>query len=156
MEGAAGMTAQDQNAQTVPVRRRTTDSPLEMPTLRRAFTLFLRAVRLRCPNCGRGAVLRRWFSVHERCSACGFRYERSDENYFQGAMFVNFMIGGGTFAVSLLAVLLLSWPSVPWNALTFGGPVVMLVFMVFLYPISKVVWLTADVAFRPITPEERQ
>ncbi len=150
------MTAPHPKAQTVPVRRRTTDSPLEMPTASRAFSLLLRAVRLRCPNCGRGGVLRRWFSVRERCSTCSFRYERSDENYFQGAMFVNFMIGGGTFALSLLAVLLVSWPNVPWNALTFGAPVVMVLFMIFLYPISKVVWLAADVAVRPVTSDELQ
>jgi len=92
--------------------------------------------------------------MHERCEACGFRYERSDENYFQGAMVVNFLIGGFTFAASLLAVLVLSWPDVPWNGLTFGAPVVMVGFMVLLYPISKVVWLTVDVMLRPVTQEE--
>jgi uncharacterized protein (DUF983 family) len=127
-----------------------------MPSAGRAFATLRRLVRLRCPHCGQGAVLRRWFAVHDRCSACGFRYERSDENYFQGAMFVNFMIGGATFGVSLLSVLVLSWPNVPWNALTFGAPVVMLAFMIFLYPISKVVWLSADVMLRPVTSEELQ
>jgi uncharacterized protein (DUF983 family) len=125
-----------------------------MPSAGRAFGLLLRALRLRCPNCGRASVLRRWFLVRERCAACGFRYERSDENYFQGAMFVNFMLGGITFAVSLLSVLLLSWPDVPWNALTFGAPVVMLLFMIVFYPVSKVIWLTVDVMLRPVTPDE--
>ncbi|HEY4131991.1 MAG TPA: DUF983 domain-containing protein [Gemmatimonadaceae bacterium] len=124
------------------------------PSAGRALAAFTSLARLRCPHCRRGKVLRRWYSVRERCSICHFRYERSDENYFQGAMFVNFMIGGFTFGASLLAVLLLSWPSVPWTALTFGAPVAMLVFMVLLYPISKVVWLTVDVMFRPVTPEE--
>jgi uncharacterized protein (DUF983 family) len=92
--------------------------------------------------------------MHERCPACHFRYERSDENYFQGAMFINFMIGGFTFAASLLTVLLVSWPNVPWTALTFGAPVVMLVFMVLLYPISKLTWLTVDVMLRPVMHHE--
>lgn len=92
--------------------------------------------------------------MHSRCTVCNFRFERSDENYFQGAMFVNFMIGGFTFASSFLAVLMLSWPDVPWNALTYGAPVAMLAFMVLLYPISKVVWLTADVMLRPVTAAE--
>jgi uncharacterized protein (DUF983 family) len=136
------------------VRRRMTDSPMTTPSAGRALFALFGLARLRCPNCRRGKVLRGWYRVHERCSVCNFRYERSEENYFQGAMFVNFMIGGFTFGASLLAVLMLSWPDVPWNALTFGAPVVMLVFMVLLYPISKVVWLTADVMFRPVTPEE--
>ena len=109
---------------------------------------------MRCPNCGKGSVLNRRFGVLDRCPACGFRYERSDENYFQGAMFVNFMLGGFTFGASLLAVLVLSWPSVPWKALTFGAPVVMLLFMIVLYPVSKVVWLTVDVMVRPVMPDE--
>jgi uncharacterized protein (DUF983 family) len=127
---------------------------MEVPTAGRALSLIGRLLRLRCPHCGRGAVLTRRLGVHVRCASCGFRYERSDENYFQGAMFVNFMLGGGTFAVSLLAVLLITWPNVPWNALTFGAPVVMLVFMVVLYPISKAVWLTADVMLRPVAAAE--
>jgi uncharacterized protein (DUF983 family) len=145
----------DSNASAaVPVRRRTTDTAMEVPTAGRALSLFGRLLRLRCPHCGRGAVLTRRLGVHARCASCGFSYERSDENYFQGAMFVNFMLGGGTFAVSFLAALLITWPNVPWNALTFGAPVVMLVYMVLLYPISKAVWLTADVMLRPVAPAE--
>jgi uncharacterized protein (DUF983 family) len=134
--------------------RRTTDSPLTAPSAGRAFAALSSLVRLRCPHCRRGKVLRRWIQVYERCPVCHFRYERSDENYFQGAMFINFMIGGVTFAASLLVVLLLSWPNVPWNALTFGAPVMMGALMILLYPISKVVWLTVDVMLRPVTPPE--
>ena len=139
---------------TPALRRRMTDTPMTTPSARRAFGALTRAVRLRCPHCGRGRVLHRWYGMHERCSVCHFRFERSDENYFQGAMFINFMIGGFTFAASLLGVLMLSWPNVPWNALTFGAPIVMLIFMVLLYPISKVVWLTVDVTIRPVMPQE--
>lgn len=92
--------------------------------------------------------------VHERCASCGFRYERSDENYFGGAMFVNFMLGAGTFVISFLAILVLYWPSVPWDGLTYGAPAVLLVGMLLLYPVSKVVWLTVDVLVRPVTPQE--
>jgi uncharacterized protein (DUF983 family) len=139
-----------------PTLSRTTDTPMAMPTARRFGALLWSLVRLKCPNCGRGKVLAGGFKVRERCSRCGFRYERSDDNYFQGAMFVNFMIGGATFALSLLVVLLASWPNVPWNALTYGAPVMMLVFMVVLYPFSKTVWLTADVMIRPVAADELQ
>jgi uncharacterized protein (DUF983 family) len=145
---------QKDNSARADGRRRTTDSPMETLSATRMFLALTSLVRLRCPNCRRGKVIRGWYGMHERCAGCHFRFERSDENYFQGAMFFNFMIGGFTFAASLLAVLLLSWPDVPWNALTFGAPVVMLVFMVLLYPISKVVWLTLDVMLRPVTAEE--
>jgi hypothetical protein len=64
------------------------------------------------------------------------------------------MLSGFSFAASLLLLLMLSWPTVPWTALTFGTPIAMLFFAVAFYPISKVVWLTADVMLRPVTPEE--
>lgn len=131
-----------------------TDTPMTTPSARRALAALFSLARLRCPHCRRGKVLKRWYGMHERCPACHFRYERSDENYFQGAMFINFMIGGFTFAASLLTVLLVSWPNVPWTALTFGAPVVMLVFMVLLYPISKLTWLTVDVMLRPVMHHE--
>ena len=69
-------------------------------------------------------------------------------------MFLHFLLGGFTFGASLLAVLMLSWPTVPWDALTFGAPVAFLLLMIVLYPISKVLWLTVDVMVRPVMPEE--
>lgn len=138
------------------LRRRTSDTPLTELSVRRGAAALTSFVRLRCPHCRRGGVLRGWYGMHERCPVCHFRYERSDENYFQGAMFINFMLGGFTFAVSMLAILMLTWPDVPWNALTFGTPVGIVVYMVLLYPISKVAWLTVDVMLRPVTAEERE
>jgi len=32
-----------------------------------------RALRLRCPNCGAGRVMRSWFTMNRRCAACGLR-----------------------------------------------------------------------------------
>lgn len=69
-------------------------------------------------------------------------------------MFVNFMLGAGTFVATFLAVLVIYWPSVPWDALTYGAPVLLLVGMLLLYPVSKVVWLAVDVLVRPVTPQE--
>jgi uncharacterized protein (DUF983 family) len=125
-----------------------------MPSGGRALLLLSRLLRLRCPHCGGGRVLERFGRVRERCSSCGFRYERSDENYFGGAMFVNFMLGAGTFVVTFLAVIVLYWPSVPWDTLTYAAPAALLVGMVLLYPVSKVVWLTVDVLVRPVGPDE--
>lgn len=142
--------------QPPPLRRRSSDTPLTELSARRMVASLSSLVRLRCPGCRRGKVLRGWFRMIERCPVCRFRYERSDENYFQGAMFFNFMMGGFTFLASLFGVLVWTWPNVPWNALTFGAPAVMLAFMVLMYPISKVVWLTVDVMLRPVTQAERE
>lgn len=136
------------------MRQRTTDTPLAVPSAGRALAALSSLVRLRCPNCRHGWVLASFTRVRERCAHCHFRYERSDENYFQGALFFHFMMGGFSFAASLLAFLMISWPTVPWTALTYGTPVLLLLWMVVLYPVSKVVWLTVDVMLRPVTAEE--
>ena len=62
-----------------------------------------RALRLRCPRCGRSPLYAGWFRMHERCAACGLRYER-EQGYFVGAMYVNYAL---TAVLGLGGVLLL-------------------------------------------------
>ena len=139
---------------------RTTESGLEMPSLGQTARTLGRALRLRCPHCGGAPVLaawsgvQAWSAVRERCTACGFRYERSDDRYFGGAMFVNLMVAELLFAVSFVAVILLSWPDVPWDAVTYGGAATMIFLPALLYPVSKVLWLAVDVLVRPVGGEE--
>ena len=90
----------------------------------------------------------------ESCANCGFQYRRSDQNYFTAAIVVNYFMCGAIFAISFLATLLITWPDVPWDALTYVFPVAMVAIVVLLHPIAKVVWLTVDVIVRPVTPGE--
>lgn len=127
---------------------------MEIPSVGRAFRLLGRVLRLRCPHCGRGAVLIGWSGVRERCVACGFHYERSDDSYFMGAMFFNFMMGTTLFAIALFSIIAFSGPNIPWDVLQWAIPVILGFCMVALYPVSKVVWLAIDVLVRPVTSAE--
>ena len=133
---------------------RTTETPLQLPGVGTAFSVLGRLLRLRCPHCGLGAVLTHRAAVHERCVSCGFRFERSDDNYFMGAMFFNFMMGTGLFAAALFSMLAFSGPAIPWGMLQWALPVLLGISMVALYPVSKVVWLAVDVLVRPVTAAE--
>lgn len=138
---------------------RTTETDLALPTLGRIVTLLGRAARLRCPHCGRGAVLagwhpRQWGTARERCPACGFRFMRSDDRYFAGAMLPNLLVAELLFAIIFLVVAMASWPDVPWDALTYGVGALMIVGPMALYPVAMVLWLTVDVLVRPVTPDE--
>jgi uncharacterized protein (DUF983 family) len=62
-----------------------------------------RALRLRCPRCGRTALFTGWFAMRDACPACGLRYER-EQGYFVGAIYVNYAL---TAIVGLGGVLLL-------------------------------------------------
>ena len=148
------------NAQNEALAPRTTETALAIPTLGRLGTNIGRALRLRCPECGAGKVLVpraqavEWGAVLPRCSHCGFRYERSDDRYFGGAMLVNLLVAEGTFAVGFCLAVLLSWPDVPWDLITAVSAIVMIAGPILWYPVAKVLWLGLDLAFRPSTPDE--
>lgn len=133
---------------------RTTESALEMPSIARALRVMSRALRLRCPNCGVGRVLAGFDSVHERCSGCGFRFCRSDDNYFSGAMFFGILIGETLAVLGILAAIWITYPNVPWKAIQYGAPAVMLVVMIALFPMTRVIWLGIDVLLRPVQESE--
>jgi uncharacterized protein (DUF983 family) len=69
---------------------------------RSAFTLWSRAMRLRCPRCGEGPLFIGWFRMHERCSTCHLKYERSP-GYFLGSTYVNY----GQTALTMTAAYLI-------------------------------------------------
>lgn len=129
-------------------------APEPQRTLTNAMRLLWRAVRLRCPNCGKSHMAKSWGTVHTRCATCHFRFERSSDSYFTGAMFFNLFIAEFLFFVIFGITLVLSWPDVNWDALTYGAALGMAVTPIALYPVSKAVYLSIDVFMRPVRPEE--
>jgi uncharacterized protein (DUF983 family) len=136
------------------LHKRTTDSPLHLPSVSDALRLVGRVMRLRCPNCGNGPVMKWSGAVHRRCLSCNFRFERSDENYFSGAMFFGLLMGEFLFAIVLLITVVSMSPNVPWDTMTWAIPLGVLLVMVFLIPVSRVVWLAVDIFVRPVQPNE--
>jgi len=109
-----------------------------------------RAVRLRCPACGAGAMFRSWFTLHPRCSACGLAFERDEaEEYWLGAFLLNFIVTEVVFALLLGVVLVATWPSPPWRLIMIGGAAQMIVTPIVFYPFAKALWLAVDLVFRP-------
>ncbi len=92
--------------------------------------------------------------IHPRCSSCNFRFERSDENYFAGAMFFGLLFGEFIFAITMLVVIVSMWPNVPWDTMTWAIPLGMVVVLLFWIPVSRAVWLSIDVLVRPVQPSE--
>lgn len=68
---------------------------------RSASTLLSRALRLRCPRCGEGPLFIGWFRMHERCSGCQLKYERSP-GYFLGSTYINYGQTSLTMSVAYL------------------------------------------------------
>ena len=135
-------------------QKRTTDTELRMPTPSAILFMLRRLMRLRCPNCGSGAVINWRGSILRHCPACNFRYERSDENYFAGAMFFGLLFGEFIFALALLITIVSMWPNVPWDTMTWAIPLGMVAVLIVWIPISRVAWLSIDVMVRPVQPSE--
>ena len=118
----------------------------------RAALLLARALRLRCPSCGRASALRSWLTLRERCPACRFRLDRGEEGYFLGSLLFNLIAAEAVFGVGLLLVIVWTWPNPPWQAMRRGGVALMIALPLLFLPFSRTLWLAFDLVFRPSVP----
>jgi uncharacterized protein (DUF983 family) len=117
--------------------------------------LYLRALRLRCPACGGGPAFVSWLRMCPSCPACGLRFDREPEGgYWVGSNTVNLFAVEGVFAVYFVGLMMLTWPSPPWDLLLWGGMLLTLLFPVFFYPWSKTLFVAIDLTFRPPQAED--
>ena len=135
-------------------RQMDSESELEVPSVGRTLRLIGRALTFRCPHCGRRPVLQHWLKMRVRCPKCGLRLERGEHDYFAGSILLNYCLAGLIALASLAVLVLTTWPSVPWTAIQWGAPVAIIALPFILFPFSKLLWLAADIAIRPVTPAE--
>jgi uncharacterized protein (DUF983 family) len=119
-----------------------------------SLRLFGRALRLRCPHCGRGKLFSSWLRMRSHCPVCGLHLERGDEGYQVGSYMFNIVGAELVFAAVFIGIVLLTWPSPPWALLEFGGIALMIIAPFVLFPFSKTLFLAFDLVFRPAAPEE--
>ena len=90
--------------------------------------------------------------MRKSCPRCQLILDRGEDDYFLGGYTINFV------TAELLAVfgggvgILLTWPDVPWNWITWILILLMILFPILFYPISKTLWLAVDLIIRPLTP----
>ena len=116
-----------------------------------------RALALRCPRCGGRRIFRSWFRLTQECPSCGLVLERGEgEDHWFGAVAVNLvaaeLLGIGAIVVWIVA----TWPDVPWTAVQYGGPLIMIALPVLFYPFSRALWLAWDLYFRPAVLGDRK
>jgi uncharacterized protein (DUF983 family) len=132
-----------------------------MPQLPRARTIVSRALRLRCPACGGRPIVLSWFRLCSSCPSCGFRLDRGEPGYWVGSYTVNLFATEAVFVAYFVSAMFLTWPSVPWNPVLYGGVAVGVVAPFALFPFTKTLYLAIDLCFRPpeppdlLTPAER-
>jgi uncharacterized protein (DUF983 family) len=125
---------------------------LRWPGPRGVLRLLWRTLRLACPRCGRGPVLHHWLKMRSACGHCGGALQRGEPDHFVGAMMFNLVVAELLFAGALAWVLISSWPTPPWAALERYAPWAAVAAPILLFPFTKLLWLGADLLFRPDTP----
>src|SRR5438132_6957902 len=122
--------------------------------LSRNATVLIRGLLLRCPNCGKGKLFRRFFTMYDRCSVCGWRYER-EEGYWTGAVAVNLVVT--ELLIRLVAVPLavaLDLAQKPVTLLIIIGLPLPFILPFLFFPHAKSLWMSIDFMVHPVDPEE--
>ena len=124
------------------------EPPVELDVKRMA-TLLGRALRLRCPNCGRGRMFQRWVVMRPHCAHCRIKFDRGEHDFFIGAYLVNLIVAELAVVAGMLAGMWALWPEVPWRTLKLVLIPVAILFPLVTYPFSKSIWLAVDLTFQP-------
>lgn len=128
---------------------------MAVPSFFRAVLYLIRSATLRCPNCGKFGVQKTWFKLKHHCDRCYLRFERGESrDYYLGGILFNLIVAELLFAIAFATTLIIMWPNVPWEKLEYILAGAALAAPIILYPVSKLLWLSFDLLFRPVTAAE--
>ncbi len=113
------------------------------------FQMVGRALRLRCPRCGGGALFNGWFRMQPQCDQCQLDFVR-EPGFYLGSIYVNygltaFIITGTYFAIFFSDVL--SQQATLWSLTAFA-----VLFPLWFFRYARAVWLAFDEFSDPAAP----
>ncbi len=111
-----------------------------------AGTALRRSLMLRCPRCGSTGIFRGLTMVDD-CPRCGMHFERS-QGYWLGAMTISLLTTILVVVGVIVGGIVLTWPEVPWTAVTAAGVAGGLLVPLAFYNHSKVLWVALERQFR--------
>lgn len=127
-------------------------APVAPPVAPTLFTRGFRALRMRCPDCGRGSF-GGGYLPRASCPVCGIKLGRGESDHFLGSYTLNLLFGL-TLAVAMTVLGVRFGGHRPAWVLALIAIAVCIPAIVWFYPRSKLVWLAVDLAFRPPTPAD--
>lgn len=119
----------------------------------KAIILFWRAALLRCPACAYRPLFSKWFYMVPVCPGCGWCFER-DPGYWTGSMGINIIVAELVWAALFVLAAVVTWPTPPWQALTWASVALMVLLPLAFFPWSRTLWIAFDLFFRPVEGRE--
>ena len=102
--------------------------------------------RLKCPQCGKGALFQTYFKMFTYCTQCNLKFER-ESGYFIGAMYLNY---GATVLIAFPSYFLIeTFTPIPFSVNLSIWMLFSAIFPILFYRYSKSLWLNFDYMFSP-------
>ena len=117
--------------------------------IRRAGKILLRALMLRCPDCGIAGIYESLLQVRHHCTNCGLLFQR-EQGYFTGALYVNIAVAEGSVLLAFLICLLVGVSNTDRMFAILIGIGAMTPLLFFLH--SRSFWLCFDYLVDPTRP----
>lgn len=116
----------------------------------RAWTLFIRGLRLRCPVCGKGKLFEHGFTMYKQCPVCHFTYER-EEGYFTSAMAINLIVSELIIAAVVVPFSIAAGmnPNIPFIPLLLLGSPLPIILPLLFFRHSRSLWMSIDHYLNP-------
>ncbi|HEV2521719.1 MAG TPA: DUF983 domain-containing protein [Candidatus Acidoferrales bacterium] len=112
-----------------------------------------RALRWRCPNCGRGRLFRGVFRMLPNCPECGLSYF-PEQGYYIGAMIINYAVTTAVvITIFLLSLLIPDFTGFSTNFKILIWMAIAIAISLVLTRHSYSLWLGLDFWIKPRQPE---
>ena len=104
-------------------------------------TALSRALRLKCPECGKANIADGWLSTTPSCSACAADLN-VETGYFLGAIYFNY--GGTVLIVLSAAIPLIFVAKLPTLPVVSGAVIFCIAFPLWFFRYARSLWLAMD------------
>jgi uncharacterized protein (DUF983 family) len=112
-----------------------------------------RGLRRRCPVCGQNKLFRRWIGMLDDCPRCGLTFQRVPGQWL-GSWFLNICLAQVLVIGIVLGGAIAAYPDPPLLLLGLLGGAVTILFPIWFFPYSRMLWVAIDLAMRPLEFEE--
>ena len=119
----------------------------------RARRIFVRGLKLKCPNCGLGPLYVSLFRMRRECDYCDLVFER-EQGYFIGAIYINIIATESTLFLTLLIYGLITG-TVDQRILTILFVLAVIIPLLF-FRHSRSLWLSIDHILNPEKQKSRE